>query len=140
MITSNRKSAGRSGVRRAGIVATALGASAAALALAAPAASAAVTSINVNPGALNSRVGTGCTVEVTAGANGPVNEPVYFYDADGSWSTSATVSGGKATVKWTPTTPGQHTLRAYQFGPYGVMETLVQVGNGINLGSVCVVL
>jgi hypothetical protein len=126
--------------KRVGIGATALGAGAAALVLAAGPASAAATSLSVNPGPMSSGIGTSCTYEVTAVVNGPITEPVYFYDLDGSWSTNATASGGKATVRWTPTTPGQHVLRAYQFGPYGSADTIVQVGNGVNLGSACVVL
>ncbi|MCX5045806.1 hypothetical protein OG921_21805 [Aldersonia sp. NBC_00410] len=134
MFASARKTAGR-----AGIVATAIGAGAAALVLTAPMASAEATDINVAPSLGSSQFGTGCTYDVTVAVNAAT--PVYLYD-NGVSVTPAPVqaSGGTAPFKWTPTTPGAHTLTAYQGPNYIAKDHLVQVGNGINLGSACVVL
>jgi hypothetical protein len=139
MFTSIRETAGRVGVRRAGIAATALGASAAALVLAAPAASANVSSVAAKPGITigSNSYGTGCSYEVVASVNNTT--PVYFYD-NGVFigPGPATPNGGVATITWTPTTPGSHTLSAQQGPNWNVAYTPpLTVGAGMNLGSVC---
>jgi hypothetical protein len=90
--------------------------------------------ITLSPG-FAGRYGTTCTYTVSVPAN-DIAGPVYFYDNNiligGGGSQS---SGGVAEVQWTPTTPGAHTLRAYQKG-YGPAR-VVAVGVGLNLGSLC---
>ena len=129
--------------RRLGLGGAAVGAGLAVAVLTAPTASAGVTSINVAPGASfgSTPYGTGCSYTITATVNDNA-APVYFYDNNLPIGTGpASVSGAAATVTWTPTTPGSHVLVAYQFvNPPFDKTTQVTVGNGINLGSSCVVL
>ncbi|WAC57514.1 hypothetical protein [Gordonia sp. SL306] len=121
----------------AGIATLAAAAGAATLILAAPA-SAQATSVSVTPGP-GGRIGTTCTYDVTAPVTGP--NTVRFKDNGvliGGGPIA--VSGGVATVKWTPTTPGQHTITAQQGTGNGpTRSTSVQVGQGMNFGSICLV-
>lgn len=132
--------------RRVGLGGAALGAGVALAVLSAPAASAEVTGVSVSPGMGFGATpyGTGCSYEIVAAVNDP-NQPVYFRDQDNSWASGAVpVSNNNAKVTWSPPTPGPHTIIAEQYLPYApyysVKSTMVQVGNGINLGSSCFVL
>ncbi|PBC35508.1 hypothetical protein CJ179_46360 [Rhodococcus sp. ACS1] len=119
--------------------ATALGATATILVLAAPSASANVTSVNISQGLSlggSTAFGTGCTYRVTANVNGPGD--VRFYDNGVFFAGPLTPTGGAATVQWTPTGTGKHIIQARQVGPPN--EETRMVGNGLNLGSSCVVL
>lgn len=120
---------------RAAAAATALfGAAAAAVVATAPA-NAAVSSITAVAGS-GGNFGTTCTYDVNASAGG--NNLVLFTDngvAIGGGGVAPT--GGIATVKWTPTTPGSHILRARQAGSLITRTTTVPVGQGLNLGSLC---
>lgn len=118
--------------RAAAITAAGLGAVAAAIVSAVPA-NAAVTSITAHPGA-GGRFGTTCSYDVNASATG--TKLVVFTDNGvvvGGGGIAP--SGGIASIKWTPTTPGNHILRAHQNGT--VRTTNVTVGQGLNLGSLC---
>ncbi|MFW0792250.1 Ig-like domain-containing protein [Gordonia sp. CPCC 205515] len=112
-------------------------AGAATLVLAAPA-SAQATSVSVTPGP-GGRIGTTCTYDVVAAVTGP--NTVRFKDNGvliGGGPIA--VSGGTATVKWTPTTPGTHIITAQQGTGNGpTRTTTVQVGQGMNFGSMCLV-
>ncbi|MEC3917678.1 hypothetical protein VMT65_26465 [Nocardia sp. CDC153] len=114
----------------------------AALVLAAPDASAYVSSVNVSSGSSISlgggNYGTNCSYTVTV--NGSPNEYVWLYDSGaGSFNPQqfSLGSGGTATSSWTPTSTGQHFVQAWSYN--GSQWTWVTVGQGINLGSACVV-
>ncbi|WP_200172488.1 hypothetical protein [Tomitella cavernea] len=121
---------------------TALGVTATALVLAAPNASAHVQSLSIDSGMGFGSLGagpygTGCSYQATAQAEH--GNEVYFYD-NGTYIGSALAPGslGPVTITWTPTTAGTHVLVADD-GFQSATQT-VEVGNGINLGSVCLVL
>ncbi|MCM6772017.1 hypothetical protein NDR87_03010 [Nocardia sp. CDC159] len=121
-----------------------LAASAGLMIAVAPGAAADVTNLSIDPGASwgpSSRYGTTCSYTLTARTN--TAGKVSFYD----FTQAATFSPGHyvdtvdgvATVRWTPTQPGTHAIMAYQTSAGGPVLT-VQVGNGINTGSACLVL
>ncbi|MFW0793395.1 hypothetical protein AAFP30_06245 [Gordonia sp. CPCC 205515] len=120
---------------RTAAAATALFGAAAAVVVATAPANAVVSSITAQPGS-GGNFGTTCTYDVNASASG--NKLVNFTDngvAIGGGGVAP--SGGIATVKWTPTTPGTHILKARQVGTLVTRTTTVQVGQGLNLGSLC---
>jgi hypothetical protein len=122
----------------AAVATFAAAAGAATLVLAAPA-SAQTTSVSVTPGP-GGRIGTSCTYDVVAPVTGP--NTVRFWDNGALIAGSPVpVSGGVATIKWTPTTRGTHTISAQQGTGNGpIRYTTVQVRRGINTGFVCIVL
>ncbi|WP_182359789.1 hypothetical protein [Tomitella gaofuii] len=121
---------------------TALGVTATALVLTAPNASAHVQSLSVAPGMGFGSLGagpygTGCAYDVTAQAEH--GNEVDFFD-NGVYIGSAWAPGslGPVTISWTPASAGTHVLVADD-GFQSATQT-VEVGNGVNLGSVCLVL
>jgi len=97
-------------------------------------------------------IGTGCPVTLTAtlkqasGAAVP-HGTVEFFDVNATASHlvlgSAQVSGGVATLSWTPATSGQNAITAGYFDPqlqYLPIAggTAVQVTPGINIGGFCI--
>jgi hypothetical protein len=96
-------------------------------------------------------IGTGCPVTVTATLKQPDGSAVpqgtvEFFDVDSSASNlvlgSAPVSGGIASVSWTPATSGQNAITAgyfdsqLQFLPIAG-GAVVTVTPGINIGGFC---
>lgn|GEM_PF-4245122 len=135
---------------RTAAVVTGAGALASALALAAPQASAKVTGIDVAQstsfGSSNS-YGTGCSYTITATSTGK-NVAVVFMDEVNGVKTTADLNPvghavdaqGHASVTWTPTQAGTHTIYAGDYvSGETYLTTQVTVGTGINLGPVCVV-
>ncbi len=129
---------------RIAVAATALGAAALAVVLTAPNASADITSVSVSSGlgiGGTGAYGTGCQYVVTATVNS--DDSVYFYDnLTGYLGMATDPSYGSAQVSWTPVGPGVHTLSAVQFTNWGVASRNIQVevGQGLNFGSVCLAL
>ena len=126
--------------RRATVTAAlAAGAGAVTIALAAPA-SATVDVPQVSPG-LGGKFATTCTYDVTVPVSGVgAANPVTLRDGSIIVGT-ITPTAGKAPFKWTPSTPGSHTLTAIQFrNPFSPsVKTLnnIPVSQGLNLGSLC---
>lgn len=137
--------------RRTTATLTTLGALTAAIALAAPGAGAAVTRIDVATGTSfgsSAPYGTGCSYTVTATAQ--PGKAVAFYEADDQGTGTRDTfkpeapkvdASGKATTVWTPKTKGQHKIYAQEY-PTGdaTFTVTVNVGTGVNLGPVCLVL
>lgn len=136
---------------RAAVAVTGAGALAVALALTAPQASAKVTGIDVAQGTSvgsSNSYGTGCSYTLTATSTGK-NVAVIFMDEVNGVKTTADLSPvgravdaqGHASVTWTPTQAGTHTLWAADYVSGETYFTKqVTVGTGINLGPVCAVL
>ncbi|NUS95718.1 MAG: hypothetical protein HOQ36_25475 [Nocardia sp.] len=130
--------------RTVSTAATALAALAAALVFAAPAAPAAITEFELAPGSGTGSspapYGTHCTYTATATA--APGEYVSFYDSQkGSFEPPGAIlvgDSGQVTAEWTPETPGTHNLHAVNIGSEQSLQ--VEVGSGLNLGSVCPVL
>ncbi|QBS38750.1 hypothetical protein [Nocardia sp. CS682] len=122
---------------------TSFGAMTAALVLTAPAAPAAVTAVGVAPGlsfGSSTAFGTNCTYIVTATAT--PGDVIGFWDLTGTFDPAGWVTvpaSGTVTAKWTPRLPGNHIVHAVHSSLTSVTTT-VTVGNGVNLGPVCVVL
>ncbi|MFI6044827.1 hypothetical protein ACIA8C_24580 [Nocardia sp. NPDC051321] len=122
---------------------TSFGAISAALVLTAPAAPAAVSAVGVAPGlsfGSSTSFGTNCTYIATATA--APGDVVGFFDATGTFDPGGWLtvpSSGTVTAKWTPRLPGNHTVFAvHNSGAF--VSTAATVGNGVNLGPVCLVL
>ncbi|NEW59222.1 hypothetical protein GV794_26825 [Nocardia cyriacigeorgica] len=116
---------------------------AAGTALTAPQASAAVVrSVTVSQGLANG-YGTTCSYEIKAIVDASIAHRTMF--RDNGWEIRGNggpkkVAGDTVTQMWTPSTPGEHVITAeIHVGTDEVVSTTVQVGNGINLGSACVV-
>jgi hypothetical protein len=120
--------------RIAGAAAAVLGALAVSSLVAAPAH--AIGPIDVSPG-FAGRYGTGCTYTLTVPAK--PGSYVYFTDNHAMIKGGAqAVSGGVAKLDWTPTSVGEHHLRALE-APSGAVSVPknVAVGQGLDLGSSC---
>ncbi|MGW9263187.1 hypothetical protein [Gordonia terrae] len=120
--------------RVAGAAAAALGALAASSLVAAPAH--AIGQIDVSPG-FAGRYGAGCTYTLTVPAK--PGSYVYFTDNGAMIKGGAqSVTGGVATLDWTPTAVGAHQLRALE-APSGAVSVpkTVAVKQGLDLGSSC---
>ncbi|WP_194817024.1 hypothetical protein [Nocardia sp. XZ_19_385] len=111
---------------------------AAGLALAAPQASAEIgTSVIIAGGGLSNGYGTGCTYSVIANSNSTArldvaDNGVLIGSSEGSSSPKT------HNVKWTPATPGTHTLLVTQGADS--KNIVLTVGTGINGGSSCLVI
>ena len=123
-----------------------LGATTAAMLLATPISTAEISRIDVQPGLSGGGAtpyGTNCSYTVTAVVPNPAsNQQVTFVDSAGGFfrpSNPMTPTGMAATVSWTPTAPGRHTISAFQPGTAPVSIDIA-VGNGVPVGSSCNVL
>ncbi|MDJ0396552.1 hypothetical protein QMK17_24940 [Rhodococcus sp. G-MC3] len=132
----------------------AVAACAAVTVIAAPAASAEVVDLDVLPGLSfgpTTPFGVGCTYVAVArteqlseprtdiaafGYNSVMPIEEFMWQSDPYWS-SPVVLGHKVTL-WTPTTPGEHSLMAYQTSAGGPIET-VTVNPATPLGPICLV-
>lgn len=113
---------------------TAVAAAAVSLAVGVPsAAHAAVSAVSVKDFKAESKATTGCRYTVVAKTN--TSSPVTFYDNDKKFA-SGPVKGGTAEVSWSPTTTGDHVLKAGQPAA-GFPFVRVQAVQGIDLGSMC---
>lgn len=139
---------------RPGRISTVLAMCAAAAILSAPTASAEVVDLDILPGLSfgpTTQYGVGCTYIAVARTQEfseprtdiapldynsvmPVEE--FMWQFDGYWS-SPVVFGHKATL-WTPTSPGEHSLMAYQTSAGGPIAT-VSVNHATPLGPICLV-
>ncbi|RMI29016.1 hypothetical protein [Nocardia stercoris] len=124
-------------VRRTGPVAV-FATAAAGLVLAAPHATAnTITDFTVTPG-LGNGYGTGCSYQVSATVE---EDAAHVILLDNGWQPrngpTPVLSGNTITWTWIPAATGQHTLEA-RYDDASQTVT-VEVGNGINLGSACVV-
>ncbi|MFE3441959.1 hypothetical protein ACFXNW_02910 [Nocardia sp. NPDC059180] len=118
-------------------------AAAAGLVITAPSASAAVVhSVTVSPG-LGNGFGTTCSYEIKAIVDASIAHRTMF--RDNGWEIRGNggpkkVDGDTVTQMWTPSTPGEHVITAeIHVGTDETVSTVIQVGNGINLGSACLV-
>ncbi|WP_280233168.1 hypothetical protein [Nocardia cyriacigeorgica] len=116
---------------------------AAGLVMAAPQASAAVVhSVAVSPG-LGNGFGTTCSYEIKAIVDASIAHRTIF--RDNGWEIRGNggpkeVNGDTVTQRWTPATPGEHVITAsVHVGTDETVSTTIQVGEGTNLGSACVV-
>ena len=123
-----------------------LGAATAAMLLATPISSAEVIRIDILPGLSGGGAtpyGTNCSYTVTAVVPNPASsQQVTFVDSAGGFfrpTNPMTPTGMAATVSWTPTAPGWHTISASQSGTAPVSIDIL-VGNGLPVGSSCNVL
>ncbi|MEV6070691.1 hypothetical protein AB0L82_29460 [Nocardia sp. NPDC052001] len=119
--------------RRAGMGVTAFGALAATMVMAAPQAGAWVGNLQVDGGAEHK---TGCSYTVTASVEVDRLSTVKFtdngVDIPGS-PVAPSLLSNKVTIKWTPTTVGNHKLEARQIL---ISDSInVQVTAGSNTGS-----
>ncbi|MEV6274322.1 hypothetical protein [Nocardia sp. NPDC051832] len=108
------------------------------LALAAPQASAEIgTSVIIAGGGLSNGYGTGCTYNVVANSNSTARIDVTD---NGVWigASEGSPSPKTHTIKWTPATPGTHTLLVTQ--GQDSKTIVLTVGTGINGGSSCLVI
>ncbi|MFB8275821.1 hypothetical protein [Nocardia colli] len=122
---------------------TSFGAITGALVLTAPAAPAAVTAVGVAPGlSFGSSTAFGTTCSYIATATAAPGDVVGFFDATGVFDPGGWItvpSSGTVTAKWTPLVPGNHSVFAvHNSGAF--VSTTATVGNGVNLGPVCLVL
>ncbi|MXP22030.1 hypothetical protein GIY30_11805 [Gordonia sp. HNM0687] len=120
------------------MVATALAAACIIGAVNPASAGAATTSLAAAPGP-EGTFGTNCTYTLTAQVDTASPVMVHFYD-ETSLIGSATARVLAATVEWTPTSTGEHQLRAYQEGSGHSEFLTVDVRQGLDLGSSCLVL
>ncbi|MFI9505600.1 hypothetical protein [Nocardia sp. NPDC052566] len=108
------------------------------LVLSAPQASAEIGArVVIAGGGLSNGVGTGCAYEVVA--TGATGAGMNFYDNGALFAATQASSAPKThTARWTPATPGTHTILVTQNDD---SKTIVlTVGTGINAGSSCLVL
>ncbi|MEC3914513.1 Ig-like domain-containing protein [Nocardia sp. CDC160] len=120
-------------IQRVGFGASTIGAMAAAAVLAAPSASAFVINVQL---ASNSPV-VGCSDVITANVDitGDL-VPVNFTDNGTSiGSASPAVGVNQATIKWTPTTAGKHTITASQPLSSKSIDVTVSAANPFSSGS-----
>jgi len=94
---------------------------------------------------MGGRYGTTCSYEVTAAVT-TKNRMVRFYEGAtylGSVTPHQEGATYKATITWTPSSTGSKVIKARQLvippSFYSTRTTTVTVGNGLNLGSVCLV-
>ncbi|QIS11510.1 hypothetical protein [Nocardia arthritidis] len=136
--------------KKVAAAALASGALITAIGFAAPAAQADISRVDVAPGlsfGSSSSYGTGCSYQVTASA--PPDDALIFVDETANDRTTQTLKpsylatdvDGKATVTWTPTTKGAHRIWVRENHPGATPVTAsVNVGTGIQLGPICLVL
>ncbi|MBF6236866.1 hypothetical protein IU474_07210 [Nocardia otitidiscaviarum] len=137
-------------VNRSTVALYAFSALATAIAVTAPQANAAsVSGISVEPGlsfGSSAAYGTGCSYTLTVHAE--PGTQLRFRDIwpdHESWRNTspdyATAgTDGKASVTWTPSGTGEHTLVAYnQNAPENRAQTSATVGTGTRLGPICLV-
>jgi hypothetical protein len=118
----------------------------AAMLLATPISSAEVIRLDIQPGLSGgggTPYGTNCSYTVTAVVPNPASgQQVTFFDSAGGFfrpSNPLPPTGMSATVSWTPTATGWHTISASQFGTAPVSIDIL-VGTGLPVGSSCNVL